>query len=204
MHIVDDDPDMRDSLRWLMTTVGIKIETYDSAEDFQARFIPNGPGCLVFDVRMPATSGLDLYEQLLERGVRMPVIFMTAFADVPMAVRAMKSGAVEFVEKPFNRQELLDRVQRALREDVLRHQLEIEDKELDHRFATLTDKEKEVLMLVQQGVPNKSIASKLGITSRAVEMRRAGLMKKLGVNSLAELLRISLRRELSSENRNGQ
>ncbi|WP_145267109.1 response regulator transcription factor [Calycomorphotria hydatis] len=195
---------MRDSLRWLMTTVGIKIETYDSAEDFQARFIPNGPGCLVFDVRMPATSGLDLYEQLLERGVRMPVIFMTAFADVPMAVRAMKSGAVEFVEKPFNRQELLDRVQRALREDVLRHQLEIEDKELDHRFATLTDKEKEVLMLVQQGVPNKSIASKLGITSRAVEMRRAGLMKKLGVNSLAELLRISLRRELSSENRNGQ
>ncbi|QDT65191.1 Response regulator protein TodT [Calycomorphotria hydatis] len=187
-----------------MTTVGIKIETYDSAEDFQARFIPNGPGCLVFDVRMPATSGLDLYEQLLERGVRMPVIFMTAFADVPMAVRAMKSGAVEFVEKPFNRQELLDRVQRALREDVLRHQLEIEDKELDHRFATLTDKEKEVLMLVQQGVPNKSIASKLGITSRAVEMRRAGLMKKLGVNSLAELLRISLRRELSSENRNGQ
>ncbi|MHC5543633.1 response regulator transcription factor, partial [Singulisphaera rosea] len=111
---------MRDSLRWLMTTVGLRSQVYGSAAEFLEGFSPSGPGCLVFDVRMPGTSGLDLYERLVARGEGMPVIFITAFADVPMAIRALKSGALEFVEKPFNRQDLLDRVQRAIEEDVTR------------------------------------------------------------------------------------
>ncbi len=111
VYIVDDDPDMRDSLRWLMKTVGLHAETFSSATDFLRDFVSAGPGCVILDVRMPGTSGLDLFEELVARGEGMPVIFITAFADVPMAVRALKSGAVEFVEKPFNRQTLLDKVQ---------------------------------------------------------------------------------------------
>ena len=118
VYIVDDDPDMRDSLRWLMKTVGLRVEAFASAAEFLREFARSGPGCLVFDVRMPGTSGLDLFEDLVARGERMPVIFITAFADVPMAIRAMKSGAVEFVEKPFNRQALLEKVQRAIKDDV--------------------------------------------------------------------------------------
>ena len=120
---MDDDPDMRDSLRWLMKTVGLRVEVFASAAEFLERFTPGGPGCLVFDVRMPGTSGLDLYEELVARGEGMPVIFITAYADVPMAIRAMKSGAIEFVEKPFNRQALLDRVQRAIKDDAERRRL---------------------------------------------------------------------------------
>src|SRR5438128_148230 len=104
VYIVDDDPDMRDSLHWLMRAVGLRVEVFPSADTFLEGFAPGGPGCLVFDVRMPGTSGLDLYEELVARGKALPVIFLTAFADVPMAIRAMKSGAIEFVEKPFNRQ----------------------------------------------------------------------------------------------------
>ncbi|WP_422923825.1 response regulator transcription factor [Singulisphaera sp. PoT] len=192
VYIVDDDPDMRDSLRWLMTTVGLRASVYPSAAEFLDDFRPNHPGCLVFDVRMPGTSGLDLYERLVARGQGMPVIFITAFADVPMAVRAMKSGAIEFVEKPFNRQELLDRVQRAIREDADRRRAQADRDSIRNRFRSLTDKEREVLEFVKSGLPNKAISAELDITSRAVEMRRSSLMKKLGVTSLAELLRLSI------------
>ncbi len=122
VYIVDDDPDMRDSLSWLIKTVGLRAQTFPSAASFLRDFAPNGPGCLILDVRMPGTSGLDLFEELVASGEGMPVIFITAYADVPMAVRAMKSGAVEFVEKPFNRQTLLDKVQRAIKDDVNRRQ----------------------------------------------------------------------------------
>jgi RNA polymerase sigma factor (sigma-70 family) len=191
-YIVDDDPDMRDSLRWLMTTVGLRAEVYDSADAFLEAFDPGGPGCLVFDVRMPGTSGLDLYEQLVARGEGMPVIFITAFADVPMAIRALKSGAIEFVEKPFNRQDLLDRVQRAIKDDAERLRALADREALRERLERLTDKEREVLELIKQGLPNKAISAALEITPRAVEMRRASLMKKLSVRSLAELLRLSI------------
>src|SRR4051812_3079830 len=123
VYVVDDDPDMRDSLHWLMRTVGLRVEVFASAAEFLEGFEPGGPGCLVLDVRMPGTSGLDLYEALVARGEGMPVIFITAYADVPMAIRAMKSGAIEFVEKPFNRQSLLDRVQRAIKDDAERRRL---------------------------------------------------------------------------------
>src|SRR6516165_7677077 len=173
VYIVDDDPDMRDSLRWLLKTVGIRAQTFASATEFLRDFTPNGPGCVILDVRMPGTSGLDLFEQLVARGEGMPVIFITAHADVPMAVRAMKSGAVEFVEKPFNRQTLLDKVQRAIKDDSVRRSRMAARAKLSGRFQRLTDKEREVLELIKEGRPNKEIASQLQITPRAVELRRS-------------------------------
>ena len=198
VYIVDDDPDMRDSLRWLMRTVGLDVLTFPSAPAFLQDFTPRGPGCLLLDVRMPGTSGLDLFEELVARGEIMPVIFITAHADVPMAIRAMKSGAVEFVEKPFNRQTLLEKVQRAIKDDIARRHRLADREALRSRFLSLTDKEREVLELVKDGLPNKAIADCLDITPRAVEMRRANLMKKLDVHSLAELLRLSIALDVTS------
>jgi FixJ family two-component response regulator len=192
VYIVDDDPDMLDSLRWLMKTVGLRAETYSSAASFLRDFAPNGPGCLILDVRMPGTSGLDLFEQLVARGEGMPAIFITAYADVPMAVRAMKSGAVEFVEKPFNRQTLLDKVQRAIKDDTERQTRKAASDMVLARFRRLTGKEREVLDLIKDGLPNKEIAARLEITPRAVELRRSSLMRKLGARSLAELLRLTI------------
>lgn len=204
VFIVDDDADMRDSLQWLMTTVGLRVEVFATAAEFLQEPPRRGPGCLVFDVRMPGMSGLDLYESLVARGERMPVIFITAFADVPMAIRAMKSGAVEFVEKPFNRQELLDRVQRAIHVDLARRRQIAAREAVRKRFQRLTAKEREVLELIKEGQPNKAISAHLDITSRAVEMRRANLMKKLGVRTLAELLRMSIGGDLAwDDHQNG-
>jgi FixJ family two-component response regulator len=199
VYIVDDDPDMRDSLRWLMKTVGIRAQTFASAAEFLRDFTPNGPGCVILDVRMPGTSGLDLFEELVARGEGMPVIFITAHADVPMAVRAMKSGAVEFVEKPFNRQTLLDKVQRAIKDDSERRSRMAARANLSRRFQQLTGKEREVLELIKEGRPNKEIASQLQITPRAVELRRSSLMRKLGVRSLIELLRLTVVQEAGLE-----
>ncbi len=203
VYVVDDDPDMRDSLRWLMATVGLGVETFASADAFLREFRPKGPGCLVFDVRMPGTSGLDLFEELARRGETMPVIFITAHADVPMAIRAMKSGAVEFVEKPFNRQTLLEKVQRAIKDDVARLALFADREAIRARFRTLTAKEREVLGMIMDGRPNKAIAIQLAITPRAVEMRRASLMKKLGARSLVEMMKLALAIEEASPDRKG-
>jgi FixJ family two-component response regulator len=196
VYVVDDDPDMRDSLAWLLRTVGLRVEAFASADEFVQGFRPRGPGCLVFDVRMPGLSGLDLYEDLVRRGQGMPVIFITAYADVPMAVRAMKSGAVEFVEKPFNRQTLLERIQRAIKDDAERRRRLAERAAVQSRFRRLTEKEREVLEMIKEGRPNKMIALALGISARAVEMRRAGLMKKLGARSVAELMRLTLEHDM--------
>jgi len=183
---------MRDSLRWLIKTVGLRAETFPSAAGFLRDFSPNGPGCLILDVRMPGTSGLDLFEELVARGEGMPVIFITAYADVPMAVRAMKSGAVEFVEKPFNRQTLLDKVQRAIKDDVNRRGRLAASEIVLAKLRRLTGKELEVLELIKDGRPNKEIATRLEITPRAVELRRSSVMRKLGVRTLAELLRLTI------------
>lgn len=193
VYIVDDDPDMRDSLRWLLKTVGLRSVAFGSAGEFLRKFRPEqGPACLVFDVRMPGTSGLDLFEAIAARGVSVPVIFITAYADVPMAVRALKSGAAEFIEKPFNGQDLLEKVQQALRDDAARWEREADAEALRARLASLTGKEREVLTLIQQGRANKEIAALLDVTPRAVELRRASLMRKLGAGSLPELLRLTL------------
>ena len=201
VYIVDDDPDMRDSLRWLLKTVGLRSVTFSSAGEFLQRFSGEGPACLVLDVRMPGTSGLDLFEELDARGLRMPVLFITAYADVPMAVRAMKSGAVEFLEKPFNGQVLLEKIQRAVEDDAVRISRESGLDEVRARLEKLTGKEREVLGMIRDGRPNKEIAARLEVTPRAVELRRASLMKKLGVSSLPELLRLTIGREAASDGR---
>lgn len=199
IFIVDDDPDMRDLLQGLLRSVGLRSEAYESSADFLERRRPRGPGCLVFDIRMPGTSGLDLYEELVRRGERMPVIFITAHADVPMVIRAMKAGATDFVEKPFNRQDFLDRVQRAVKDDVERHRGRSDRDAVHQRFQRLTPKELQVLDRIKEGQPNKAIANSLNITPRAVELRRASLMKKLGAQNLMDLLRLTLCAELSAE-----
>lgn len=201
VFIVDDDTDMRDSLAYLMRSVGLQTAVYASAQDFFEGYQRGTPGCLVCDVRMPDMSGLELYERLVAEGSSLPVIFMTAYADVPMAIRALKSGAVEFVEKPFHAQTMLERVQRALAEDRQRWEAEARFLDMERRLATLTDKEQEALTLIMDGSPNKAIAVKFDITERAVEMRRASIMRKLQVHSLAELIRLVTEYNIFSENR---
>lgn len=190
VHIVDDDADMRDSLMFLLRSVGLNVKVYASAVEFLSLYIDNAPGCLLFDVRMPDVSGLELYEKLISEGVRVPVIFMTAYADVPMAVRALKSGAVEFLEKPFNRQDLIDRVQRVVSADAARWESGEHWEDVGRRLAELTSRERDVLDLVMTGMPNKTIAARLEITERTVELRRASLLKKLQVQSTVKLVRM--------------
>jgi FixJ family two-component response regulator len=201
VYIVDDDPDMRDSLSWLLKTVGLRTVTFSSAVEFVREFSGEGPACLVFDVRMPGISGLDLFEELNERGLEVPVVFITAYADVQMAVRAMKSGAVEFLEKPFKGQELLEKIQRAIQGDAERLARQANLREARSRFEKLTGKEREALAMIREGRPNKEIAARLEITPRAVELRRASLMRKLEVSSLPELLRLTIDHETAAEGR---
>jgi FixJ family two-component response regulator len=187
--IVDDDPDMRESLEFLIQSVGVATVSYASAAEFISAFQPSQPGCLVCDVRMPEMSGLDLLEELDRMGIRLPVILMTAYADVPMAIRALKLGAAEFIEKPFSAQAMLEAIQRSLADDRKRRtSLEFWD-DFAKRMGSLTFKERKTLELLLSGVPNKTIAARLDITERAIEGRRASIMKKLDVNSFAELVR---------------
>jgi RNA polymerase sigma factor (sigma-70 family) len=195
VYVVDDDSGIRESLCWLLHTVGLAATAFTNANDFLNSIRPEGPSCLILDVRMPGKSGLELLEEMSRRNLRLPVILVTAYADVPMAVRAMKSGAVEFIEKPFNGQNLLEKVQKAIRDDAERLGRDAAHQSVRSRLDNLTEKEREVLRMIQEGRPNKEIANLLAITPRAVEMRRAGLMKKLKARSLPELLRLTLRSE---------
>lgn len=201
VHIVDDDADMRDSLMFLLRSVGLIVHVYSSAAEFLALYRDDRPGCLLFDVRMPDVSGLELYERLIADGIRLPVIFMTAYADVPMAVRALKSGAAEFIEKPFNRHDLLERVQRVVAADVERRHTGDYWLDVQRRLSDLTAREIEVLGQVLDGVPNKTIAASLDITERTVELRRASLLKKLSVNSTVQLVRLLTEYEIYSGSR---
>ena len=199
VFIVEDNDDMRESLLWLMRSVRLPVHADSSAVDFLAHYDPTAPGCLILDIRMPGMSGIELFELLRARGCRLPVIFITAFADVPTAIRALKSGAAEFLEKPFDRQALLDRVQQAIREDAERRVQAAHWQDIEDRMAQLTPREKEVLRMLLGGTPNKTIATNLKITERAVEMRRAAMMKKLQVNSVAEMVRVVTEFDLISE-----
>jgi len=189
VYIVDDDPDMRESLEYLLRSLGIVTKGYASAREFLAAFQPWKAGCLVCDVRMPDMSGLDLFEHLRTIGSHLPVILMTAYADVPMAIRALQSGAAEFIEKPFNAHIMLERIQRALEQDRERRASVSAWEEFACGMADLTEKERETLDMLMEGAANKVIAARLDISERAVEMRRASVMKKLQANSLAELIR---------------
>lgn len=189
VFIVDDDPDMRESLEFLLKSLGIVTRTFASAGEFLAAFQMWQPGCLVCDVRMPDMSGLDLFEHLSAAGSKLPVILMTAYADVPMAIRALQAGAAEFIEKPFNAHLMLERIQRALAQDSERRAALSTWEEFGNGMSELTDKERETLDMLMDGAAHKVIAARLDISERAVEMRRASVMKKLRVNSLAELIR---------------
>jgi FixJ family two-component response regulator len=192
VFVVDDDQQMRDSLVTLLEVLNFDVVPFASPTEFQRFYQPEIPGCLLLDIRMPRQSGLELYESLLEEGKRIPVIFITAHADVSTAVAAMKTGAIEFLEKPFDRETLVDRVHRALALDAEWRARDAEFSALSNRVARLTPRERETLELIQSGTTNKAMASRLSISERAVEMRRSSIMKKLGVSSTAELIDLTV------------
>jgi FixJ family two-component response regulator len=188
VYIVDDDQAVRDSLSWLIESISIKVEVYSSAQDFLDNYKPDNPGCLIADVRMPGISGLELQKILKEKNYSIPMILITGHGDVPMAVRALKNGAVDFIEKPFNDQVLLERVNQCLEKDQSER---LQNKDLQSKMsllATLSPREREVLDQVVIGKQNKIIASDLGISNKTVEAHRANVMEKMRVSSLADLV----------------
>lgn len=193
VHIVDDDEAMRDSLKWLLESRGLKVELYESGEAFLQAYDSSFCGCLVLDIRMPGMSGLDLYEQLQARSSTLPVIFITGHGDVPMAVSALKKGAADFIEKPFNDQEMLRLIQSCLEQDRNAAARRAESASVAQRLDRLTQREREVLQLVVAGKLNKQIADELGISIKTVEVHRSRVMQKTGTNSVAELVQLTLR-----------
>ena len=192
VFVVDDDPDVRDGLRWLIESVGLKVELYDSAESFLYAYKSTRPGCLVLDVRMRGMSGLQLLENLRARELRLPVILLTGHGSVRLAVRAMKAGAVDVIEKPYADEELLDQVQTALRRDALERREMAERDVVAARMDSLTSRERQVLDLVVKGAANKVVAAELGIGERTVETHRKKIMDKMRAKSLAELVNLVL------------
>lgn len=192
VFVVDDDPAMRQSLRWLIESVNLAVETFPAAPEFLSGYDPNRPGCLVLDVRMPGMSGLDLQEELNRRRIDIPIIILTGYAEVPTAVRALKGGALDFIEKPFSDQLLLDRIQQAIASDRQVRERNLARAALAARVAHLTPREREVMQLVVAGSSNREIAAELGLSVKTVEVHRARVMEKMKVDSLAELVRLVL------------
>jgi len=190
--IVDDDKAVRDSLQWLVESVGLKAKTYESAQRFLEEVGQEDCGCAVVDIRLPGMSGLDLQDRLNERGLEIPTLIITGHADVPVAVRAMKAGAVDFIEKPFSNQMLLDRIRDALEQDDVHRAEAAEVEEVEKRLARLTPREYEVMQLVVQGRLNKQIAGDLGLSHKTIEVHRAHVMEKMEAETLAELVRMAV------------
>jgi FixJ family two-component response regulator len=191
VFIVDDDADVRESLQELLESVGLHSKSFGTAQEFLASPRSDGPSCLILDVRLPGISGLDLQQELKRGKVSIPIIFLSAHADVPMSVRAMKSGAVEFLTKPFRHQDLLDAVQRSLTRDRLVRERQRDTAELRQRYNTLSVREREVMNLVVSGMLNKQIAAELGASEATVKMHRGQAMKKMEAKSLPELVRMA-------------
>ena len=189
VFIIDDDEAVRDSLKLLLDSVGQKNKTFSNAEYFLETYDESCPGCLILDIRMPNMSGLELQSKLNEMHCILPVIFITGHGDVPMAVRAIKEGAMDFIQKPFRDQELLDLINDALKLDAKQRTNLLERKEILQRISSLSDREYEILRLIIQGKPNKLIATEIGLSQRTVEIHRSHLMKKMGTKSLAHLVR---------------
>lgn len=187
IYVVDDDARVRDSLRWLLESVSLPVETFGSAADFLSACEPHCHGCLILDIRMPDISGLQLQDIMVERGCRLPIIMVTGHGDVRTAVRAMQKGAVDFIEKPFDGQELLDRIHSVLAADAHRHQEESANTAIRKRVDSLTPREREVLDWVVSGTSNKRIAAELDISIKTVEVHRARVMEKMAAKSVAEL-----------------
>ena len=193
IFVVDDDEAVRLSTEMLIRSMGLRVETFDSATEFLEDFDPQQPGCVILDIRMPGMSGLELQDHLNEMKASIPIIFVTGHGDVPMAVTAMKAGAIDFIQKPFRDQELIDRVHTALDEDREQRQEAAAQGEINERIKTLTSREFEVMGLVVDGKPNKAIAFDLGLSPRTVEIHRARVMQKMAAGSLADLVRMALR-----------
>jgi FixJ family two-component response regulator len=191
VFVVDDDASVCKSLDRLIRSVGLKAETFTSAKDFLRREPHNGPSCLVLDVRMPGLSGLDLQRELAAKDYSIPIIFITGHGDIPMSVQAMKAGAADFLPKPFSDQELLDAIHAALEKDTLAREEREELSKIQRRIGSLTPREHEVFVRVVTGMLNKQIASELGASEKTVKVHRARVMEKMGVQSLAELVRLA-------------
>jgi FixJ family two-component response regulator len=189
--VVDDDASLRDALSSLLRSVGLQVEVFGSTADFLKRRVPDAVSCLVLDIRLPGVSGLDFQAQLANTGIHLPIIFITGHGDIPMTVRAMKAGAVEFLTKPFRDQDLLDAVQKALERDRSRRAKDNAVHDLRTRFESLTPREQEVIGLVTAGLMNKQIAAKLGVSEITVKVHRSNVMKKMGARSLADLVRMA-------------
>ncbi|MFG0240927.1 MAG: response regulator transcription factor [Gimesia chilikensis] len=192
VFVVDDDPAIRKSLRWLIESVGLKVQTHELASEFLESYSPDHPGCLVLDVRIPGMSGLELQEKLRERGYDIPVIIVSGYGDVPMAVRAMKAGAVDFLEKPVSDQVLLDYIQKGIERDIKNKANREQNKELVERKATLTRRENEVMKYVVSGFSSREIAEKLNVSFKTVEAHRAKIMKKMQAKSVPKLIQMEL------------
>lgn len=189
--VVDDDLAVREALEALLRSVGLQVETYGSAQDFLKSNLPTAPCCLVLDVRMPGLSGLDLQQELVKEQVNIPIVFLTGHGDVPMAVRALHAGAVNFLMKPFREQDLLDAVRPALELAHQQHQEEIRRSGVHARFKGLTRREQEILRLVVAGLVNKQTAFRLGVSEVTVKIHRSNMMRKMGARSVPELVRMA-------------
>jgi FixJ family two-component response regulator len=191
VHIVDDDESLRASLDSLFRSVGIQTRTYGSASEFVDAARTDAPGCIVLDVRLPGTSGLDFQDQLIGLGIRFPVILITGHGDIPMSVRAMKAGAVDFLPKPFRDQDMLDAAAAAIKRDRKRRAESGDTARLAESFATLTPREQQVMMLVTTGKMNKQVAGDLGLSEVTVKIHRGAAMRKMGARTLADLVRMA-------------
>ena len=193
VFVVDDDSAAREAIRSLLDSVGLRVETFGSAQEFLASQRPDAPACLVLDVRLPGVSGLDFQRDLAARNVAIPIIFITGHGDIPMSVEAMKAGAMEFLTKPFRGQVLLDAIHKAIERDRAARQEQSKVAALRERLATLTPREREVMQLVISGLLNKQIASEFGASERTVKIHRGQVMRKMGAKSLPDLVRMAER-----------
>jgi FixJ family two-component response regulator len=197
VFIIDDDRGMRQAIQDLVESVGLRAESFVTGGEFLKRKRTNDPSCLVLDVRLPQMSGLDFQLQLAEAGVQIPIIFVTAHGDVPMSVRALKSGAVEFLTKPFRDQDLLDAIQQALQRDRAEQDRQAEIHDLQERYGALTAREQQVMALVVSGMLNKQIASEIGASEATVKIHRGNVMRKMQAGSVVDLVRMADKLKLS-------